>query len=409
MTRSAAPGQQDVARLPLSFWVLTYASGLSKLGNTFLTLAVPWVLLQSDASPLLAGLGLAVQYAPYAVSPLLGALIDRFERRRVFIVSEVAQGVLVALLPVLIDHAGHGPTLACLAVIGVGNVVSNLTTDYSLVPALLEPEQLPRGYSRYGSITQVSRCLGPALAGVVIATWSADVALWIDAASFLATAVAAFLLPRRTDDVVADPLGTMLRSGWQGFRRTPRIPRLSLALGLYNVGAGALPALVAVAVQRGWEWSSWTAGLLLGAVAGGAALGAYLADTWWSGREVVDRVGPWFGVCVLAGVLVIVPWPPAAVVGLLLLGIGEGGMTVSTNAYRAQVVQPDLSGRVNALIRAVAMTAVLVSPVVINGAVDTFASTALWFAPVPLFALVAWAVWQLPRAPRSTRQAVSMA
>lgn len=382
-------------RLPNIFWLLTWASALSKFGNTFLMLAVPWALLESTNSALVAGLGMALQFLPYAASPFLGALIDRFERRRVFVIAEVWQAVLVACLPLTLHFGGTAATLVLLTFIGVGNVVSNLTTDYSLVPDLLKPTQLALGYSRYGILTQTARFVGPISAGIVIDRFGVTPALLLDSATFLVTAAVAVKLPVPQFRVERTRLGVMLATGLRAFFATPRILSLSTTFALYNIGAGALPALVVFAVQQGWGWSSDVAGLLLSFIAVGAAAGAWLADRLWQSRPVVARVGPWLGVGALGGMILLVPSPVAVAIGLIILGMGEGGSDVAANTYRAKVIPTELVGRVNSLVRAVAMTAVLASPFVIDKATQTFTATSLWFAPVAGFSFVAWLVWAL--------------
>ena len=387
--------EQKKQRLPSIFWLLSWASALSKFGNTFLMLAVPWALLESTSSALVAGLGMAVQFLPYAASPLLGALIDRFDRRRVFVISEVAQAALVACLPLTLQLGGTAVTLVLLVFIGIGNVVSNLTTDYSLVPSLLKPSQLALGYSRYGMLTQAARFIGPIGAGVLIGRLGVTPALLLDAATFLVTAAVAVRMPVRQPRVARRKLGPMLVSGLRAFVAAPRIPALSTTFAIYNVGAGALPALVVFAVQQGWGWSADVAGLLLSFIAVGAAAGAWLAERLWQSRSVLGRIGPWFGVGVLGGLILMVPSPIAVAVGLTVLGMGEGGTDVAGNTYRAKVIPTELAGRVNSLVRAVAMTAVLASPFVIDGATRSFTATSLWFAPVAVFSLVAWLTWTL--------------
>lgn len=382
--------------LPATFWLLTWASALSKFGNTFLTLAVPWVLLESSHSTLVAGFGIAVQYLPYAASPVLGALIDRFDRRWVFISSEIAQGVLVACLPISLHVHATAVSLALLLLVGVGNVVSNLTTDYSLVPDLLHPSQLAKGYSRYGTLTQSARFIGPVGAGILIGQFGTTPALLFDAVTFLVTVVVALKLPIRDHPVVRVGFGAMMTTGLKGFLSTPRISHLSAALALSNIGTGALAALVSFTVQKGWGWSADVAGLLLSLIAAGAAIGAWLADRLWQDRSVVDRVGPWFTVCTLGGMITLVPSPISIAAGLTVLGMGEGGMNATTNAYRSQAIPPELAGRVNSLIRAVAMTAVVVSPFIVDEATKSFTSMPLWFSPIAIFSALAWLVWQLP-------------
>ncbi|MGE6955149.1 MFS transporter, partial [Staphylococcus capitis] len=319
--------------------------------------AVPWVLLQHTGSPLVAALSLSAQYVPYVASPLLGRLVDRHDRRMVYLVSELVQGAAVAALPVLLHFDQVPLIMACLLVVGLGSVVSNLTSDYGLVPSLVAPAQLARAYSTYGAVTGIARCAGPAVGGVVLAGFGATGALLIDAMTFLITAGVALTLPRRPQ-----PAPRSRMTGAFGlFWRTPQIPRLTGALAVYNMGTGSLPTMVALVAQRGWHWPVSDAGLLLAGVAGGSAAGSWLAGRLWRERTIRAKVACWFACCLAGGVCLLVPAVAVTVLGLILLGIGEGGMTASTNEFRSMVIDGAESGRVNAVVRAVAMGVVPLS------------------------------------------------
>lgn len=374
------------------FWFLTWAAAVSKLGNSFLSLAMPWTMLESTGSATIAALSMGVQHLPYVFSPVLGGLIDRFDRRRVFIVSEVLQGASVAVVPLLLMAHHTSLALLCLLLVGCGGVTSSLTSDYSLVPSLSPPDRLAEAYSSYGAVTSLARCIGPAVAGAVVALVGAHGALWFDAATFLATAGVAVRLPLQRKPIPSMGFKAMLVEGARAFRKVAGIPRLTVALAVFNLGAGSLPAVVVAISSSAWKWSSQSVGLALAAVAAGSAAGAWLGARLLKHHTLQQRIALWFGICLAGALVMLVPGPVGAIAGFSLLSVGEGGMNVTTNEYRALRIPGDLVGRVNAIVRAFAVGSVPLSSLLLGWSAGLPAAW-LWLAPATAGALVALAVW----------------
>ncbi|WP_405427885.1 MFS transporter [Streptomyces erythrochromogenes] len=399
-----APGRAPVQETWHKFWLLTSAASVSELGNTFLHLAMPWTILASTGSPLLAALSLGVQYLPFVASPLLGTLIDGYERRMVFMVSELVQGVLVALTPFLLMAGQVELVLVVLLVAGCGTVASNLTSDFSLLPMLAPADRVTEAYSRFGAATELARCAGPAVAGVVLAGVGGYWALWIDAATFLVTAVVAAVLPRGEKPVVERGFLRMQVEGFRSFRRIPGVPRLTLVLSVYNLGAGAVPTVILVLAARTWGWSSGWAGMVLAAGAAGSALGAWLGGRVWPDASSERRIALWFTVCALACAALLAPWKAAVVLGFCALMAGEGGMNVTTNEYRFRAIPEEVSGRVNAVMRAFILGGAALSAVLLGWSV-TLPEHVLRFAPALVTSALAVLLWTGARSVRAAARA----
>ncbi|MFJ3909760.1 MFS transporter [Streptomyces vinaceus] len=380
------------------FWIFTGASAVSKLGNTFLNFAMPWILLSVTGSGVIAALSFGVQLAPYALSPVLGVVVDRFNRRRLFIWCEVAQCVMVGLLPLVISDDSVLPVLALLFLIGCGGLTSELTSDFGLIPALAPADGLAKAYSRYTTTISLVRFVGPALVGVVIGSLGPSGALWIDAGTFLVTAAAAMSLPLHTAEKgETGAFRKMLTQGLSSFWHLRKVRRLTAAMAVYNLGAGAVPTVLVVIAQTRWHWSPETTGVVLGLGALGAAAGAWVAPRIARERGLQQRIGLWFGVCALGGVLLLFGHSLALVTGFILSSMGAGGMNVTTNEYRFNAIPNELLGRVNAVIRAAVISGAALSSVILGYTVsldDPF----VWMAPVAVGALIATVMWSTQRA-----------
>ncbi|OLR91879.1 MFS transporter [Actinokineospora bangkokensis] len=382
-----APGHR-VSR----FWLLTGSSAASELGTTFLHLAMPVTILAGTGSSVLAALSLGVQYLPFVLSPALGSLIDGFERRRVFLVSELAQGVLVALIPLLLMAERVELVFAMLLLTSCANVVSNLTSDFGLLPTLVPPDRVTWAYSKFAATTEAARCLGPALAGLVLATLGTNWALWIDAATFLLTALVALALPKRPQPPVERGFLRMQVEGFRSFRRLPGIPRLTLSLSMHNLGAGAVPIVMVLLVQGTWGWSSKWTGLVIAAGAAGSAAGAWVADRVWVDRTPEQRIGRWFVLCAASCALLLLPWQPVVIAAFICLMAAEGGMNVTTNEFRFRAIPDEVAGRTNAVMRAFILGALALSSFLLGWSV-ALPEQVYRFAPALLASALAAVLW----------------
>ncbi|MEW2632756.1 MFS transporter [Streptomyces sp. NPDC048389] len=398
------PGRPPAQETWSKFWLLTSAASISEMGNTFLHLAMPWTILASTGSPLMASLSLGVQYLPFVASPLLGTLIDGYERRMVFMVSELVQGVLIALTPFLLMADQVELVLVVLLVAGCGTVTSNLTSDFSLLPMLAPQDRLTEAYSRFGAATELARTAGPAVAGLVLAGVGGYAALWIDAATFLVTAVVAAVLPRGEKPVVERGFLRMQVEGFRSFRKIRGVPRLTLVLSVYNLGAGAVPTVILVLAAGTWGWSSGWAGAVLAAGAAGGALGSWLGGRLWQDAPAERRIRLWFLVCAVSSAGLLAPWEGVVVLGFCGLMVGEGGMNVTTNEYRFRAIPEEVSGRVNAVMRAFILGGAALSSMLLGWSV-TLPEQVLRFAPAlvtSVLAVLIWAGVRSVRAPRGT-------
>ncbi len=396
------------------FWRLTLAKAASEAGNSFLYVAVPWALMQITGSGFLAVLSMAAQTTPYLLSPFLGALIDRHDRRIAFAVAEMVQFAAVAALPLLLAWHQVGMVYAALFVVGLGKAVSDATSHYGLIPALVPQERLQQASGWFNAVLLLARLTGPALAGLTVAALGPSWALGIDAVTFLGTVLAALTLPALGASGRADggvPLLALMREGFAYFRSRRDLRWLSAVMALYNLGVGGLePTLLTLGTLH-WKWSSASLGLVLSGGAAAAAVGA-----WMSSRRTADdedvrrRIGAWMAVTALGSVALLFAPPWAVAGGFVVLCLGEGGFNSTTMAFRQREIPPELSGRINTIIRTFIIGAIPVSSFLLGMTLSQSLPVPV-LLPVTVGALGAAALWGLtvmrqgPGAPAVTRTA----
>jgi len=349
------------------FWLLTAASSVSKMGNTFLRLAVPLAILQTTGSPAAAILSVALENLPYLAGPVLGTLIDRFPRRTVFAVSELSQAVLVVLVTVALGAHRVDVIYVLLLLLGFGSVISNITSEFSLIPSLAPADKVGAAYSRYMTCVDTARFAGPLLGGLLISVTSTQVALLFDAATFVLTAAVVWTLRvGREREPQAEGFVTSLVRGWRVFLRLPGIPRLTATLALFNLGAGSIATVLLAVGTAEWHWSPSLAGGVIsaGSIAGaaGAAVTARVGASWTWARRILL----WMAASAAFAGLLVVGQPHAAIAGFVGMSFASGAMNVATMAFRHDAIPTEFTGRVNTVIRSLVMGSIPASALLLS-------------------------------------------
>ena len=276
------------------FRLLVGGEGISLLGDQFLLIALPWLVLTVTRDPAVLGAVLAVQNVPRALSMLVGgAVTDRFSPRGVMIAANAARLVTVAALAaVTLAGTVHVWTLFAFALVfGLGDGFF-YPAQNAIVPQIAGGERLETANAVVLGLEQVAQFLAPALAGVLIASLAGaghdltgiGIALAIDAGTFLVSLATLCLLRVRRfvpeEEAGAD--GGVLASIRAGLRYMWDDPTLRMlftiivAVNFLIVGPMlvGIPVLAADRLSHGAEgygivMSTFGGSSLLGIVAGG--------------------------------------------------------------------------------------------------------------------------------------------
>jgi MFS family permease len=348
------------------FGLFFTARAVSWSGSAVTAVALPVLLYQRTGSASLSGLLTALEALPYLVLGLpAGALADRWDRRRTMSRCSWLSAALIAAIPAaaaldLLTTAQlllTGPAVSAVFVFFDAAAFGALTT-------LVGRDGIARATGRMMSASTLISLLGPAAAGVLIATLDAPAAITLDALSYTA---AALLLTRLPLTLAAPPpampvvrgrsLTADIAEGLSYIRHHPLVRPLTL-LGIGNsFTEGAVVALIVVtAVRRfGLPPDDRRIGLLWAA----AALGALIAATVLPRLQKTAPVG-WITLGGLAANAVFLAcWAraPGLATGLAALACWQlANALVSLNGIviRQQVTPDHLQGRVNATARMIA-------------------------------------------------------
>ncbi len=329
--------------------------GISLIGTWMQRIALSWLVYRLTGSALLLGVvGFVGQVPILALAPLAGVLADRWSLRRVLVLTQVVALVQAALLAVLTATGmiTYGQLLVLAIALGVINAFDMPVRQAFVVEMVDRPEDLGNAIALNSFLVNGAQLLGPALAGVLIATVGEALCFSLNAVSYFAViaALAAMRVSRRPSPPVGVPLFRGLAEGFSyGFGFPPiRDVLLLLALcSLMGMSYGTVMPLFAGDVLQGGPQAL---GFLLGATGFGAIFGAmYLASrpsVLGLGR-IIATGAAMFGLGLIGVAFTRSLW--TAVPFMFLAGTGMMLHIASSNTVLQTIVDDDKRGRVMSL------------------------------------------------------------
>lgn len=350
------PANNLGSRVPL--YGLVVANAVSLLGNTIAAVAIPWFILVTTGSAARMGVAAFFTTVPLALGALFGGVVaDRVGARTASVVGDLLSGIALAGIPLL--HGAGALEFWHVLVLGFLGALFDAPAQAAreaLLPELAERAGVPldRANSLWTSTEHGGYVLGAPAAGFLIAAFGAPAALWLDAATFLATVVMVFAL---VPAVARLPRGASyvaeLVHGVRFVARNPLLRMFFLAATIGNfliapLASVVLPFYAREVFESAAALGAMTAAYGLGGLAG-AAIAAFAASrvprrTTWTVAWIVYPLLS-FGLVAVPGFVVVL---------LLLLAIGlvSGALSPIEQSVRQEETPPELRGRVFALFMA---------------------------------------------------------
>ncbi|HEY1387594.1 MAG TPA: MFS transporter [Ktedonobacterales bacterium] len=182
----------------LDFWKFWTGETISSLGSSFTQFALPLLVFKLTGSALNLGIAFAFSFLPYLLFGLvIGAWVDRLDRKRVMILADLGQALVVAAIPVLF-FVGALTIWSVYAVAFLSTTLHIFTdaSQFAAIPSLVDQNDLVSANGRIQASFFGATILGPVLAGVLITVMPAPTLLLLDAASFLVSAIMLSLIAR---------------------------------------------------------------------------------------------------------------------------------------------------------------------------------------------------------------------
>jgi MFS family permease len=293
MTAPVVPATPPASRRPPRLWrnrsfmLLWSGQAVSNVGTQVSTIAFPLLVLFVTHSPAQAGLMGAVRALPYLIFSLpAGALVDRWDRKRVMILCDAGRTIAMGSIPIALafDHLSLVQLYVVSAVEGTLFVFFNLA-EVACLPQVVTKEQLPAANAQNQATDGISTLFGPALGGALFGFLS-SLPFLADAVSYAASVISLlFIRVRFQEERGTNPrrsLWAEIREGLVWLWRQPLIRFIAVLTGVTNIPGLAL--IVIVVAQKQMHASSAVVGLIFTIGGIGAVVGSVIAP--WVQRRM---------------------------------------------------------------------------------------------------------------------------
>lgn len=328
---------------------------ISLLGDWFNFIALINVIGEMTGSPFALGVIFIAKMLPAAIaSPVAGLLVDRFDRRRLMIISDVVRAAIVAGL-IYADQISSAGLVYLLTVCQV--IVSAVfqPAQSAALPNVTTKEELLTANTLMAASWSVMLALGAALGGFATAAFGPRVVFAVDSASYLVSAwfIYRAVIPQTSAEGFGGGLlktaAAEIVSGWKFLRSHGRIARISTAKATWALAGGALVYMLALAGEAIDPDSKDIAiGALFAARGVGTGIGPVLARRFFSDRRIWPAL---LGSCVAFSGAVyalfgLLPWSYALVLLVVVAHSASGANWVLATVMLQERTEDIFRGRV---------------------------------------------------------------
>ena len=386
------PANTSVRRLGGDFWRFWVGQTISNLGSSFTLFALPLLVFKLTGSPLNLGLIMTFEFLPYLLFGLvLGAWVDRVDRRRMMIATDVARAVVIASIVVL---AGLD-MLAVWWIYAVGFISSTLKIcfdagEFAAIPSLVGTDDLIKANGRIQASYSAALFFGPMMAGGILAVAPIQTVLLFDALSFLASALMLALVRGsfNTTSGGGKTLTSLRQDVVEGLRYVlshPILRNISIMMALINFLAATTQTQLVLFAKERFGASDAQVGFLYSA----GALGIVVLSL--AAGPVRERVS--FSKAALGGLMVY---------GLLITGLAFTSrfwlalpvwalacgfgifFNINTSSLRQAIVPNQLLGRIMSIAAVLAWSAIPLGSLLGGLAIEWTQNVALVYGAIGL-------------------------
>lgn len=363
-----------------------YGNLFSVLGVWIQRLALGWHAWQLSESALVVGFVAAAQFMPLVLlTPFFGVLVDQFSTRIAAIVMHSVLALIAGALA-LLTFTGN---MSVEWLIGLAFMHGVANSAYSpvrlaLIPDLVRKEQFPSAVATASMVFNISRFIGPGIAGAIVALYGLASAYAINAITYLPVIYVLLIIrinEHPPDAAEKKPYFAQLMEGFRYTRDHVQIRQIILLSGVSNFfGRGILELMPAFAALI-FDGGSGVLAALMSAV----GVGAILASLVFSSRRsqthlhtvvVTGSIGVGLSIALFA----VVESLPAGILAVLLMGLFASLVSIGSQTEVQILVENRLRGRVMSLWTLVIMGGPAVGSVVAGALAGDIGSTYTSFA-----------------------------
>lgn len=279
-----APADQVSMWTPLRqpvFRALWIASAVSSVGTWMHDVGAAWLMTSLSPSPFLVALMQAASSLPFFLLALpAGALADVVDRRKMLLWTQGWMLVMATLLGLLTLANITTPVILLVLTFALSLGSSmNMPVWQAVIPELVQKEELPQAVTLSGIVVNLSRSVGPALAGIIIAqTGTTGAVFLLNAASFIGVILVVYQW-RRTPQKSALPTERFIgavQAGIRYVRYAPTFQSVLIRTSAYIFFASALFALLPLLGRQELKLDAFGYGMILGFWGIGGLGGAFI-------------------------------------------------------------------------------------------------------------------------------------
>jgi Transmembrane secretion effector len=351
------------------FWLYFSGQLVSQVGSSFTLFALPLLVFKLTHSATNLALTTVSNFVPYLLFGLvLGALVDRVDRKRMMVLTDVGRAAVIAVLPVL-ALSGALRVADIYAVAFVQSTLGILFNcgEFAAIPSLVGRDDLVAANGRIMATNSAGQILGPILAGVLVTLMSPADLLFFDAGSF-AVSAASLAVIRRSFNAADRPatakpgvtgllgdVGAGLRYVWSN----PVLRSISVMMALINFVASTENSQLVLFAKRALAATDSEVAILFAAGAAGVVAVSIAAAPI---RRRLSFAVTALGALVISGLTVtamalVGSYPAALVLWAASCGFGLL-LNINTSALRQAIVPDEMYGRVVSIAQVLAWSAI---------------------------------------------------
>lgn len=326
--------------------------GISLTGTWLQTIAQTWLVFTLTRSGTYIGLLTAAQFLPVLLlGPVGGLVADRFSKRRLLYFTQVTSMVLAFVLAWLVlSHTVQVWMVFVLAgLLGCVRVVDNPTRQ-SFIMEMAGRDNITNAVSLNSVEVNLARIIGPAIAGVLIASVGIGWCFLLNGISFVAVLYCLWLM--HPDELeIQEPVERVrgqLREGFRYVWHTPILRDILIMMAVIGTFAYEFPVLLPIFASKTFHHGASGYSLLMGAMGLGAVLGGFVAANRRNlAPGAITVAAMIFGATMLATAIAPNIW--FATLLMVVVGAGSIGFTSLANSTLQLNTAPAMRGRVMAL------------------------------------------------------------
>jgi MFS family permease len=353
MTRLLTAGRATFKAFEIPNYRRYFAGQAISLSGTWMQMAAQaWLVLTLTGSATTLGLIVALQTLPILIfGPYGGVIADRIDKLRAMVwlqgamaLQALALGILTVTGEVRVWQIG-----VLAALLGVNNAFENPARQ-SFMLEMVGPEHLRNAVSLNSVLVNVARTIGPAIAGLLIATVGEGACFLVNAASFVAVIVSllTFDLTALSPSPPAERGPGQLREGLGHIRRNRNLAVPLLMMALVGTLAYEFQVTLPVMARQGLHVGAAGYGFMTAAMGAGAVAGGLLvAAVGRTGLRTLVLAAGAFGAVIMLAALA--PTLPVELAALALVGWASISFMATGNSTLQLAAAPSMRGRVMSL------------------------------------------------------------